>query len=328
MRNISFIILTQLILLFSNTAYARKTELVDPQTITPPSGLSAEHVKAAIEGAIKEKSWQQEDVGNESSSSIKTTLKVRTHSISLNIDYTPEAISFSYAGSENMKFKEKKGKRYIHPSYAKWSQALADQISNNIEQGKDYTFDPNFAANRNQGKSNPPPTQPFSTFSHFELEPSTLSVRLQNHKGSQATQRNLDHNLEAKLLPLLEEWNQKAPQKKNTLVIKPHIDALRFIGTGARFWGGMLAGSSWILVRLEFSDKVSGKPIAEPELFRVAQAGNGFSLARNDYAMVEHMAGDIAQYVQNNYSTATGGGTYPAEKFRQIARDNSRPKKK
>ncbi|MFL0809179.1 MAG: hypothetical protein K6L76_02075 [Agarilytica sp.] len=54
--------------------------------------------------------------------------------------------------------------------------------------------------------------------------------------------------------------------------------------------------------------------VAEPKLYRVARNGNGWSLARNDYAMIEDMAKDIARYVANNYSAKIGGGQMPPAK--------------
>ena len=322
MKNLTLVVLVQTFLLLSTAAYARRAEVVDPEAIIPPQGLSMEIIDKAIDGSLKENAWAKEKSTQGDISSVQAALHISSHIIKVTIEYTTDSILLPYLDSTNMEYKEKKGKHYIHPNYNVWTQALADQISANVALGDAYTYDPAAKPSSNVAKTNPPPSEAFSVFLEFRLEGTTLAEGFQEHKGNLSTQRNLDHNLGLTLTPKLETWSGKGKEDGRVLLIKPHIAAVRFVGTAARFWGGMMAGRSWIYVKVEFIDEASGKKIAEPELFRVARVGNGWSLAKNDYAMVEDMAADIADYVENNYENPVGGGVYPPAKFKQIALGN------
>ena len=108
---------------------------------------------------------------------------------------------------------------------------------------------------------------------------------------------------------------------ERTWLSKPHIEAVRFIGTAARIWAGSLAGRSWIFVKVDLIDESTGDLVGQPELYRVARLGNGFTGSSRDYKMVEDMAADITQYIQNNYHQAIGGGRVPPTEIIQEVRN-------
>lgn len=289
-------------------------ELVDPKPVNVPEGMKTEVLVKAIKGAINEQKWV---LSGEKDNWFEVSLFVRTHKVMMKINYSSSQVSFHYKDSENLKYKERKGKQFIHKKYMEWSQRLADRVAMNIQMGESYTpsakpIPLNVAPN---GPSNPPPKEPFSNFGAYVIEGTTLEKAYQNKAQNNDTARNLTHNLNLRAEPKLKELFDSSKSSR-TLVIKPHITKVKFIGAGARFMVGRMAGRSWITVKLTLIDKDSGEVIAEPFLHRVAQAANGYTLARNDYAMVEDMAVDIYRYIDRNFHTAVGGGNYPEDKYK------------
>ena len=167
---------------------------------------------------------------------------------------------------------------------------------------------------------NTAPNEAFSAFSKFELSPATMGEAYQGNEANDRSRTNLDHNLGLTLQPQLESWTNDKGSR--TLVIQPHIKGIRFIGTAARIWFGMMGGSSWIVVKVSFVDKDSGEQVGSALFFRSAK-GNGISGPRRDYKMIETMAADITSYMQANYDKAVGGvgnGIYPPEKFLKVSK--------
>jgi len=68
-------------------------------------------------------------VARSSPSRMRATYSVRTHAISVDIEYTEQAYSIHYAGSDNMKFSMENGVKLIHPFYNNWVQELMRSIS-------------------------------------------------------------------------------------------------------------------------------------------------------------------------------------------------------
>lgn len=308
-------ILITIVLLVSYVTpmHARSSKLVEPDNLKVPKGLSADVVQRAIEGSLRELDWAVPKKLSDNPLILRSTFEPSRHSITVDIEQKGDALSFSYADSKEMSYKIKNGEPRIHPIYKEWTQALSERIEKNLSLGDSYKYD---AATAALAKGvNPPPEKSLNSYSRFELEPATLEAFYQSHEGNEATRRNLEHNLNLKLRPLIDSWNQDQDGESRTLTIKPHIRAVRFIGTAARLWAGMLPGRSWIYVQVELVDKETGETIAHPKFYRAARLGNGLSASRNDYAMVEMMAADIALFSKNNYKTPVGGGERPTDEF-------------
>lgn len=64
-----------------------------------------------------------------------------------------------------------------------------------------------------------------------------------------------------KQVALSDTANQSA--KANTLIAEVRVIDMRIVGTGARFWGGVMVGSSYMDVYLKLTDAVSKKVIHE-----------------------------------------------------------------
>jgi len=86
-----------------------------------------------------------------------------------------------------------------------------------------------------------------------------------------------------------------------TLQITPLIKEIKFIGGGARFMVGAMAGSSAVLMQVTMRDSETGEVIAEPEFYRDANAySGGWSMGATDNKMLEDIAKDIVQYCSMN----------------------------
>ena len=92
-----------------------------------------------------------------------------------------------------------------------------------------------------------------------------------------------------------------AASGNSILLIKPHIRQIKFIGGGARFWTGAMAGSSVVVMEAEFVDLAKGESVAWPEYQRVASAYSGsWSIGAADNRKLSDIARDFANYARYN----------------------------
>jgi hypothetical protein len=86
-----------------------------------------------------------------------------------------------------------------------------------------------------------------------------------------------------------------------TLLINPQVEEIKFVGGGARFWGGAMAGSSAVLMKVSFIDAATGRVLAEPEFYESAGAYAGaWSFGGADNAMLSHVVDDVCSYSAGN----------------------------
>jgi len=86
-----------------------------------------------------------------------------------------------------------------------------------------------------------------------------------------------------------------------TLVIRPIIKEIKFIGGAARFWVGAMAGSSRVLMQVDFVDKGTGKTVGNPQFYCTANAWAGAqSMGGADNMMLSQIAQDITIYTVSN----------------------------
>ena len=319
MNHIKKITMAGLLLLVINSADARRKKLTEPEPMLIQPNIQAQMIEDAVTGALAINGWVIEGQSTEPKPlQIDAALYVRTHKIKVTITKHDKQLVMSYLDSENMKYKLKKKQAYIHPNYMEWTQQLANQIATNLDMGDDFNLTEQLKSAPKT--NNPPPTVALKHYNDFRIEPTTLNTAYQGNKGNLSTVKNLNHNLNLLLEPQLQTWNEPSASNK-TLLIKPHIEAVRFIGTAARIWAGSLAGRSWIFVKVDLIDESTGDLVGQPELYRVARLGNGFTGSSRDYKMVEDMAADITQYIQNNYHQAIGGGRVPPTEIIQEVRN-------
>ncbi len=92
-----------------------------------------------------------------------------------------------------------------------------------------------------------------------------------------------------------------SPATDKTLVIRPVIKRIKFIGGAARFWVGAMAGSSAVLMQVDYIDKGSGSLLSSTEFYRVANAwGGGMSMGGTDNMMLSEIVQDVITYTVSN----------------------------
>jgi hypothetical protein len=107
-----------------------REELVDPGPVAVPAGLAAEKVAMAIKAALIGRTWT---VAKESPGHIDATLYVRSHVARIAITYDAREVRIAYVGSDNLDYKEKNGKRYIHKNYLSWIGNLISDLSRHLQ---------------------------------------------------------------------------------------------------------------------------------------------------------------------------------------------------
>ena len=157
---------------------------------------------------------------------------------------------------------------------------------------------------------NPPPTAKFASFDRFELTSVALDPAYADQGANQKATAKIQEYFDLEVKPLINRWNGEKParQTSRTLLIEPRIEHIKFIGGGARFWTGALAGSSAVLMKVKYVEKTTGKVIAEPEFFQRAAALSGaWTLGGQDNAMLARIVTLVADYTNRNYHEAVGG---------------------
>jgi len=164
---------------------------------------------------------------------------------------------------------------------------------------------------------NPAPVEKFSAFGRFEIQRITLSSTYSGQDANERASARIQEHFNDRVSPIIDGWNRAAPQahQARIMVIEPRIEHIKFIGGGARFWVGPLAGSSAVIMKVKYIDKASGKLIAEPEFFQRAAAWSGaFTVGGQDNAMLARIVTLVADYTSRNYQEAVGGPSgAPAE---------------
>lgn len=162
------------------------------------------------------------------------------------------------------------------------------------------------------GVNNPAPAEALGGFERYELKPAVLmgvyAGQPANEKALESFQRNFDQRVGA----WVTEQNAKPASREpvRTLVIEPRIEKVRFIGGGARFWAGALAGSSRVLVVMKLTDQASGTVVAEPEFYQHAKGMAGaWTFGAADNSMLIRTASMALEYLQANQAEAKGGAT-------------------
>lgn len=150
---------------------------------------------------------------------------------------------------------------------------------------------------------NPPPKRALADFEQFEVRRITAAPGV----GEEAAMAKIQQNLDQKLGPLVGRWTKP---EGDTLVIEPMVQELKFVGGGARFFAGSLAGSSAVRMTVRLTDKATGEVIAEPEFYQRAQAvGGAWSVGGTDNAMLVRITSVVQDYLASNYAKPVGGPT-------------------
>lgn len=105
-------------------------ELVDPAPLAVPKGISEKELVRNIKKAFVGRNWTIE---GEEPGKITGTLYIRSHVARVAANYTKDQVTFTYIASDNLAYKEKKGKRYIHKNYLTWVQNVRNDLNKNLQ---------------------------------------------------------------------------------------------------------------------------------------------------------------------------------------------------
>ncbi|TAN02857.1 MAG: hypothetical protein EPN36_15220 [Rhodanobacteraceae bacterium] len=153
---------------------------------------------------------------------------------------------------------------------------------------------------------NPPPTEAFSHFQHFMLEPIKVSDEVVHEN---AAVDKISVYMQQRVGTTLAGWENRS-QDGRTLDVQPYIVQLKFVSGGKRFFAGALAGSSAVLMHVKFTDAQTGRVIADPEFYqRAAAYGGAWSFGGTDNGMLARISTVVQQYLDHNYAQAIGGPT-------------------
>jgi hypothetical protein len=160
-------------------------------------------------------------------------------------------------------------------------------------------------------QQNPAPANKLAGYSSYELMPLTMAPELGTKNNVEKVVAATDADLKQSIAPILQSWNSTAdkanPQK---LVIEPKITQLHKPSGATRFFAGAMAGNGYINMKVRITEQPSGKLVAEPEFYRRANALAGaWTMGAHDNAMLQKVAGLLANYLSANYNEAVGGDT-------------------
>lgn len=105
-------------------------ELRDPDPVAIPQGLSSQDVARAIKLALTGRTWV---VSKEQPGRIDATLNLRAHVARIVITCDASQVTVAYVSSDNLDYKEKKGKRTIHKNYLSWVANVLSDRSRNLQ---------------------------------------------------------------------------------------------------------------------------------------------------------------------------------------------------
>lgn len=127
----SAIVLSVLSLLaFSGAVQARQAPLVDPDPVAIPAGLSQEKAVKDIKRALIGRGWI---ITAERPGEIDSTLNLRTHTAKIRVTWDAQTVRIAYVDSVDLDYKERKGKRFIHPNYLGWISNIAKDMGTNLQ---------------------------------------------------------------------------------------------------------------------------------------------------------------------------------------------------
>lgn len=117
------------IFLLSISLSLKAAILLDPDPMVIPSELTEKQVVTEIKRALVGRGWV---VTGEKPGQLDATLSLRSHIARIAIDHGDDKLQIRYVSSENLKYKESKGKRHIHKNYLSWINNLSGDISRNF----------------------------------------------------------------------------------------------------------------------------------------------------------------------------------------------------
>jgi hypothetical protein len=159
---------------------------------------------------------------------------------------------------------------------------------------------------------NPPPANALAGYDKYELAPIALDPQYAGDAGKVAAKDKIQGYVTAETGAIIEQWNKDAAgsARGQSLLLEPRLEKLKVVSGGARFWGGALAGDSFVVMKLKITEQPSGKQLAEAEFYQRASAMSGaWTFGAQDKDMMHRVVVLANHYLQSNYKEAVGGPT-------------------
>jgi hypothetical protein len=169
-----------------------------------------------------------------------------------------------------------------------------------------------FIATAHAEPQNPPPTNPLAGYDKYEIAPLRMDAPYAGQGPNEKAKAKIQQYLDAETAPIVAQWNTDAAgsSRGQSLAIEPRVEKIKFIGGGARFWAGALAGDSYVVIKVKFTEQPSGTVLAEPEFYQRASAMSGaWTFGAQDNDMLHRIVVLLNHYLQSNYREAVGGRT-------------------
>lgn len=150
-----------------------------------------------------------------------------------------------------------------------------------------------------------PCKEKLGTFAAVEMEQVTLAPACAGADANQKAAKKINDLLTTSMKSIFPgikvvEKAEGAPAAK-TLLIRPVIKEIKFIGGAARFWVGAMAGSSAVLMQVDYVNRNTGDVLASSQFYRAASAfGGGMSMGGSDNMMLSEIVQDITLYTISN----------------------------
>ena len=173
------------------------------------------------------------------------------------------------------------------------------------------------AIHRDQVAILKPPEIKFGAFEKIYFRSTGINSALASNSANQKALVKINQHLFSRVRPIflnsltvIEANEQLDGLDKNSLLIEPFVDDIRFIETSVRIWGaGALAGDSYVYLNVTFTDLSQDKIIASPTFYQRVGAWAGFFATysyEEDNAILTRI-GDLAcEYILLHLTEATG----------------------
>lgn len=149
---------------------------------------------------------------------------------------------------------------------------------------------------------NPPAANKLQGYAAYELKPVVLNPELASKKNVDKVVAKVEEEMKKNVGTVLASWTPDAASAQS-LVIEPYIESLHKPSGANRFFGGAMAGSGRILMKVKIMEQPSGKVIGEPEFYRHANAVAGaWTFGAHDNAMLVRVTELVAAYLTQNYT--------------------------
>ena len=134
-----------------------------------------------------------------------------------------------------------------------------------------------------------PPEIKFGAFEKIYYRSTGINSALASHSANQKALARIDEHLLSRVLQIfpsltvIEANEQLDGLDKNSLLIEPFVDDIRFIDETARGWafvgggvlGRLLCGDSYVYLNVTFTDLSQDKIIASPTFYQRVEHGLG-----------------------------------------------------